>query len=90
MSTSIACCTQMQAAIDDPDVPLVYTPKFREVGIRVLDGGDSSILIQYCPWCGVRLPESLRSQWFDKLESLHIDPYGDAIPEPYLDDRWYS
>jgi hypothetical protein len=80
----------MRDAIDDLDVPLIYTPKFREVGIRVFDGGDSSILIRYCPWCGERLPESLRSQWVDELENLHIDPYGDAIPAQYLTDRWYS
>jgi len=79
----------MQFAIDDPDVPIVYTSKFREVGIRVLDGGDSSILIQYCPWCGNRLPNSLRNEWFEALERQHIDPYGQQIPEEFLDNRWY-
>jgi len=80
----------MQDAIDDPDVPLVYTPKFREIGIRVLDGGDSSILIRYCPWCGTRLPDSLREKWFDELERLQIDPYGDAIPARFLSEEWYN
>ena len=28
----------MQDALDDPDIPLTYTAKFREVGLRVLDG----------------------------------------------------
>jgi hypothetical protein len=28
---------------NDPDVPVIYTPKFNEFGVRVLD---------FCPWCG--------------------------------------
>jgi hypothetical protein len=80
----------MNEAIDDPDVPLVYTPKFREIGIRVLDGGDSSILIRFCPWCGHELPESLRDKWFVELERLHVDPFGDKLPAEFLDDRWYK
>lgn len=89
MTVNITCCAQMQNALDDPDIPLSYTPKFREIGIRVLDGGDSSILLLFCPWCGNKLPESLRSKWFAELERRHIDPYGENIPDEFLDERWF-
>ena len=46
-------CSCADAAID-------FIAKFREYGILVRDGGSSSILISYCPWCGVRLPDSQR------------------------------
>ncbi|MCJ8167147.1 hypothetical protein MKJ04_20065 [Pontibacter sp. E15-1] len=58
------------------DTPILYVNKFNEYGIKIMDGGNSSIKIQYCPWCGERLPESKRDQWFDELESLGInDPW---------------
>ena len=80
----------MRAALEDPDIPLTYSPKFREIGIRVLDGGSSSILLNFCPWCGNKLPSSLREAWFDELERRGIDPYGDSIPADFLNESWYE
>ena len=90
MSVEIPCCAQMQYAIDEPEIPLVWTPKFREIGICVLDGGDSNILLIYCPWCGNKLPASLRSEWFAALEERKIDPFGEHVPPEFLDGRWYT
>jgi hypothetical protein len=90
MISSIPCCAQMRAAIDDDDNPIDYIPKFREVGVRVLDGGSSLILLAFCPWCGKKLPSSLRNEWFDELERRQIDPHGNDIPPDFLDGRWYK
>jgi hypothetical protein len=60
------------------------------LGIRVLDGGNSNILIHFCPWCGNKLPESLRSEWFAEFKRRNIDPYGDDIPPKFSDERWYE
>jgi hypothetical protein len=90
MTPGIPCCEQMRYALDEPSVPLVWTPKFREIGIWVLDGGDSNIVIVFCPWCGNKLPESLRNAWFDELERRNIDPAEDEIPPQFLDERWYT
>jgi len=90
MSIANACCTQMQYALDEPEIPLVCTPKFREIGVQVLDGGTSQIELFYCPWCGQKLPKSLRSEWFDELERLGIDPNGDNIPAEFSDEHWYK
>jgi uncharacterized protein DUF6980 len=49
------CCEQMRTAVESEEIPIDYTPKFREFGVRVLDGGASSILLNVCPWCGMRL-----------------------------------
>lgn len=80
----------MGHAISDSDIPVTYVPKFREIGIDVLDGGTSYIVFQHCPWCGCRLPDSLREQWFEQLERRGIDPYGTGIPEEFQDERWYG
>jgi hypothetical protein len=90
MIGSIPCCVQMRDAIDDDDNPIDYTPKFREVGVRVLDEGLSHILLAFCPWCGEKLPSSLRNEWFDELERRHIDPHGKDIPTDFRDERWYK
>ena len=80
----------MRSALEDSDVPITYTPKFREVGIRVLDGGDSTILLNFCPWSGNKLPESLRSEWFAELERRGIDPHKDPIPPEFQTEQWYE
>jgi hypothetical protein len=39
---------------------VAYSSKLDEYLLIVHDGGQSGVHIQYCPWCGVRLPESQR------------------------------
>ena len=63
-------CDQHDAPFDCPDVLLHYTPKFAEYGIIVHDGGSSVLGIDYCPWCGSKLPESKRDRWFEELQRL--------------------
>ena len=84
------CCDEMLLALDSEEIPIVYVPKFREHGVRVLDGGPSFIRLSFCPWCGQKLPDSLREPWFKKLESLGIDPGKDTVPAEFTDERWYS
>lgn len=64
------CCEQFRYAVEEPEIPLYREAKFREFKIRVLDGGSSGIVLRFCPWCGEKLPDSLRNEWFDKLEQL--------------------
>ena len=83
------CCPQMDQSINSDETSVVYVPKFREYGIRILDGGTSFQILIFCPWCGKKLPESLRDIWFDKLEHLGIDPSGNDIPPEYSDAHWW-
>jgi hypothetical protein len=77
-------------ALNDPDIPLDFIPKFREFGLRVLDGGDSFIGIDFCPWCGQKLPTSLRDEWFDQLEQRGIDPESEEMPSEFKNEGWYT
>jgi len=72
------------------ETAVVYIAKFREYGLPILDGGTSFITIQFCPWCGARLPDSLRNKWFDSLEKLGLDVHTGNIPEKFLSDRWWN
>jgi hypothetical protein len=93
------CCERMADAVasecdehpnrwDCPDALGGYWPKLREYGLLVHDGGSSMVVIEHCPWCGVRLPASLRDEWFDELERLGVDPDGE-VPEGFLTDAWW-
>ncbi len=65
------CCDRMTEAIsteceqhpnrwDRPDALLGYWPRHGEYGLIVHDGGEPMVVIDYCPFCGVRLAESQR------------------------------
>ena len=90
MSMSGFCCDEMKCAVEADDEPIVHVSKFREIGVRVLDGGSSYVEFRHCPWCGRALPESLRDRWFDELERLGIAPWNGEVPVEYTDHRWYT
>ncbi|MBB1243091.1 hypothetical protein GL263_05850 [Streptomyces durbertensis] len=72
-----------------PDRAGLFEPRFAENLLPVPDGGSSGLVIDFCPWCGARPPESRRDGWFDELERLGLDPDVDAPPAEYTDDRWW-
>jgi hypothetical protein len=83
-------CDQHSNRFDCPDCIVHYSPRMREFGLIVHDGTTSSIVIRFCPWCGVALPESLRSRWFDELEAMGIDPGEHEVPEAYKSSAWWQ
>jgi hypothetical protein len=75
----------------DPDVLLAYSEVFDDYGIIYHDGGESRQIINYCPWCGAKLPDSKRDRWFDELEKLGIDdPIEQEYPEKYKTSAWWK
>ncbi len=76
--------------VANPEIPIVYIPKFREYGISILDGGSSFLEMSYCPFTGKKLPESLRNRWFDEVEKLGMEPGDSSIPEVFNDERWWK
>jgi len=83
-------CEQHPDRFDCPDALLRYWEKFCEYGLIVHDGGTSARSIDFCPWCGTRLPESQRDRWFDEIARLGFsDPDDPAIPERFQSDEWW-
>lgn len=73
-----------------PDHLIYYLAKFDEYSLIIHDGGSSSVGIEYCPWCGTKLPESKRDLWFDRLEELGYDDfYEQDIPKEFHTGEWY-
>lgn len=95
------CCQSMKKAVSSPhegadchaspDCLIDYNCKFDEYGIVIHDGGSSVLTIEFCPWCGSKLPESRRDEWFEELERIGItDPQDKTIPAKYLSNEWYE
>ncbi len=81
-------CDHHHDPYDCADVVILFSARFQEYGLIIHDGGRSSIGIDFCPWCGQRLPTSQRDRWFEELEGRGIDPWEDEIPSEFQDDRW--
>jgi hypothetical protein len=81
-------CEQMRTLLEDAETALAYDPRYREYSIAYTDSA-SVQLIDYCPFCGVRLPDSLRDEYFARLDELGIEPFSDDVPPEMRDDRWW-
>jgi hypothetical protein len=83
-------CPQHDDPFECPDNLMYWSPPLDEYGLIVHDGGASYVLVAACPWCGRKLPDSKREQWFDELEKLGYEsPLVDEVPTPFDSDRWY-
>ena len=69
----------MRRAFEDERVPMVYVPRFSEFGLTV-DGGPVIQVIDFCPWCEVAVPTSLRDEYFDRLERRGIELESSELP----------
>jgi uncharacterized protein DUF6980 len=93
------CCTQMLYALEDGRVQIQYSPRTRCYMIPLLykgkwDGGYSCI--DYCPWCGKKLPEYLGQ----KFNEIFKQEYGvdfeyemltnKEFPEEFKTDEWWK
>ena len=78
-------------AFTGPDNIVCYSDILNEYGLIIHDGGESYVRINYCPWCGAKLPDSERDNWFNRLEAQGYDnPMEQEIPEEYKSDAWWN
>jgi hypothetical protein len=62
-------CSQHKDRFECPDSLVLHSADLDEYALIIHDGGSSSILIKYCPWCGAKLPESKRDELNEREES---------------------
>ena len=91
----IHCCEQMLFALADRLNLLRYSLGFREYGFKV-PKSTGHCLLDYCVFCGAKLPDSLRDEWFYilKLEYELEDPlWKEArkmVPAEFWIDEWWK
>lgn len=94
----VHCCASMAKALefecarhDDPfecpDALVIYNEVLDEYGLIIHDGTPSYVLIDCCPWCGMRLPASARDRWFDAVDALGLSD-SLALPAAYRTGEW--
>jgi hypothetical protein len=92
-SKAKVCCVKMNYHIQENKV-IHYVPPFREYVLPI--SKNLTQLITNCPWCGAILPESLREEYFETLNTeLNIDPdiltlceYN--LPKEFKTDEWWK
>jgi hypothetical protein len=82
-------CEHHETKFECADMLIYYEAPLNEYGLIIHDGGPSYILMKYCPWCGSKLPESKRDEYFDKLENLGFEDYDDA-PIQFQSQEWWK
>ncbi len=89
------CCAEIGEYIDHPDYPVKYENMFREFCIDLPPF--NTLGIEYCPWCGSKLPKDLREEWFDILEQEYgiETEIGEVrsrtdIPKEFRSDEWWK
>jgi len=65
-----------------------YDDRYDEYAVAVPGSEAAFQIVNFCPWCGVRLPMSQRDKWFDDLEAMGIDPFGEDVPSAYRTSEW--
>lgn len=93
------CCLIMDYSVDKSDPqnvsPCSYNPKFREYYLQATVGPGGG-KIDYCPYCGTKLPEGLSDLWFDTLEQEYgLDDPGwpeqeAKMPAEFFTDEWWK
>ncbi|MGB0684348.1 MAG: DUF6980 family protein [Magnetovibrionaceae bacterium] len=73
-----------------------YVARTREYGFRIadldrrLDFQPIKILAApYCPWCGEKLPRSVRPEWEEQMRARGVDPESEEIPADLNTDTWW-
>jgi hypothetical protein len=87
------CCLTMDAGLSKEGAILYYDAQYREYGIDLLSRG--GMLIDYCMFCGKKLPISVRRQWFDILEQEYglespAEEDRKRVPQEFWTDEWWK
>ena len=106
MKTNHFCCEDMEIHVyhtekdavfdggDKEDKVVYYSSTFNEYGLPIHDGENgmatSYVTINFCPWCGKKLPVSKSDEWFETLEKMgYENPFVDEnIPEEFKTSEW--
>lgn len=81
----------MTLFLNDKRDPIFYNSIFREYYIKLNDQ-PNIITFSYCPWCGKKLLDSLRANYFDIIfDELKLDGDEDIrLPVEFKSDEWWK
>jgi Domain of unknown function (DUF6980) len=74
----------------DPCRPVLYDAVFDEYRLTCGSALLDAVVLDFCPWCGVDLPDSRRDEWFDTLAAAGVEPDDPALDERFHSDAWWT
>ena len=88
------CCLNMDSELSISKAILHYSSVFREYGINIPQS-TGCMLMDFCMFCGKKLPLSVRDEWYDILEheyGLESPDEDDRkrVPKEFLIDEWWK
>jgi hypothetical protein len=88
------CCLTMDAELESQETVLKYNPWYREYGVKI-PKSIRVMLMDYCMFCGKKLPSSVRRQWFDILKEEYelespMEEDKKKIPREFWTDEWWK
>ncbi|HLC07436.1 MAG TPA: hypothetical protein VJJ26_04585 [Candidatus Babeliales bacterium] len=88
------CCLTMDRGLVSDVGVLLYSAKYREYGVKI-PKSTGYIIMDYCMFCGKKLPISLCREWFDILENEYglespMEEDKKKVPKEFLTDEWWK
>lgn len=88
------CCLTMDAELSKDDSILYYSTRYREYGVKI-PKSTGGILMDYCMFCGKKLPNSVSDEWFETLEKEYglerpLTADKKKVPQEFLTDKWWK
>ena len=86
----LICCDQLSFHINEKEKIISYDPQIRQFSINVSDRVRQ--VIQFCPWCGNKLPFELSKELSKILfDEMDLDNYEDfRMPIEFKTDKWWK
>jgi hypothetical protein len=97
------CCEKMEYQtvpynerfIAPQDRVVIYHEESRDYGIKLdREYIGYQVSIEYCPWCGSKLPDSLNLEWCEAvkqdlgIEDVDAEEWA-KLPEKYKTEQWW-
>jgi hypothetical protein len=87
-------CLELCSELLNDGSLLHYSPKYREYGLRI-PKTTGYMLMNFCMFCGKKLPESVRDKWFDILEKEYelespMEQDKKKVPRDFWTDEWWK
>jgi hypothetical protein len=84
------CCEYLKSKIEQKsDEHILYLPQTRS--FLIIGSGKEMADINYCPWCGNKLPRDLTDELVNIIyEELKLESYEDPnLPIQFKSDKWW-
>ena len=88
------CCLTMDAELAKKGTILHYSQRFREYGVKV-PKSTGCMLMDYCMFCGKKLPLSVRDEWYEILEKEYGLEHPDEedkkkVSKEFWTEEWWK